>query len=309
MVGQINKSIGNKTGVPSPDATPVLFMKFINMEQQTLFKGRDRRRKGWFWLDNDYLNGYAKLFGATGTAIYVSLCRHADNETQRCFPAIKTIAEELNIGESTVKQYIKIFEKYQIIYTQRQKDSITKRWLNNIYQLNDKEEWIKPDKPLKKKRINSQSQPLAMESQSQPLLKPEPENFNSQSQPLAHNKTNINKTHVKEATASAVAEVSNKQINSLINCFKDISPTNYEKWFGVPPQRKAAANLLEKYPPEKLEILIRQILPQINVLSYVSKDSKAFSPYELEKNFDKIVAKIKELQIKRSGLNKKIEMV
>jgi len=304
MVGQINKSIGNKTGVPSPDATPVLFMKFINMEQQTLFKGRDRRRKGWFWLDNDYLNGYAKLFGATGTAIYVSLCRHADNETQRCFPAIKTIAEELNIGESTVKQYIKIFEKYQIIYTQRQKDSITKRWLNNIYQLNDKEEWIKPDKPLKKKRINSQSQPLAMESQSQPLLKPEPENFNSQSQPLAHNKTNINKTHVKEATASAVAD-----IPKIINLFQSVSPNTYKKFFAIPPERKAAAELLEKMPFEKLEVLIVQILPQLNVLSYVGKDSKAFKPSELLRNLDKIISKIKELQIKRSGLNKKIEMV
>ena len=35
-------------------------------------------------------------------------------------------------------------------------------------------------------------------------------------------------------------------------------------------------------------------------MSFVAKDCKAFNPYELEKNFDKIVAKIKELQLKRS---------
>ena len=85
------------------------------MEQQQLFKGRDKRRKGWFWLDNDYLNGYAQFFGAIGTAIYVSLCRHSNNETQKCFPAQKLIAKENNIGERTVRQYIKIFEQYHII--------------------------------------------------------------------------------------------------------------------------------------------------------------------------------------------------
>lgn len=130
----------------------------MEQEQNQLFKEKDKQKNGWFWIDNEYFNGYAKLFGAIGTAIYVSLCRHADNETQRCFPAIKTIAEELNIGESTVKQYIHIFEKYRIISVQREKSPITKRWLNNVYQLNDKEEWIVPNEPLKKKRKSSQSQ-------------------------------------------------------------------------------------------------------------------------------------------------------
>ena len=74
------------------------------MIQEQLFKGRDRRKKGWFWMDNDYLNGYAKYFGAVGTAIYVSLCRHADNDTQECFPAYKKIAEELGLVEKTIQK-------------------------------------------------------------------------------------------------------------------------------------------------------------------------------------------------------------
>ena len=79
------------------------------MSQQNLFKGRDKRNKGWFWMDNDYLNGYAKIFGAVGTAIYVSLCRHADNDTQKCFPAMELMAEELGITRNTISKYIKIF--------------------------------------------------------------------------------------------------------------------------------------------------------------------------------------------------------
>lgn len=131
----------------------------LNMEQQNLFKGRDKRKKGWFWMDNDYLNGYAQYFGAIGTAIYVSLCRHSNNENQKCFPAMETIAEEVGISENTVRKYIHLFGKYKIIGIEKERDYKTKKWLNNIYTLLDKTEWIKPDKPLwKSKRKKSHSQ-------------------------------------------------------------------------------------------------------------------------------------------------------
>jgi len=255
------------------------------MEQQTLFKGRDRRRKGWFWIDNDYLNGYARLFGTTGTAIYLSLCRHADNETQKCFPAIKTIAEELNTGESTVKQYIHIFEKYRIIFIQREKDPITKRWLNNVYQLNDKDEWIKPDKPLKKKRKRGQSQSLTVESQSQRKTEPEPTVAKSQSQPLAHKETNIyNKTHSKEATPPAIAD----NINSLIELFKPINPT-YERLFSNKTQRDSLERLVKKFGREKIENMIKY-LPQIFGKTYAPRIT---TPYLLEQKLADLLAYIK----------------
>ena len=116
--------------------------------QNNLFKGRDKRQKGWFWLDNDYLNGYAKHFGAVGTAIYVSLCRHADNETQRCFPAQELIAEELGITSRTVRNYINKFEKYGLIAIEREKNPKTRKWLNNVYTLLDKTEWRKPEETV-----------------------------------------------------------------------------------------------------------------------------------------------------------------
>jgi len=251
-------------------------------EQQQLFKGRDRRRKGWFWIDNDYLNGYARLFGTTGTAIYLSLCRHADNETQKCFPAIKTIAEELNTGESTVKQYIHIFEKYRIISIQREKNPITKRWLNNVYQLNDKEEWIKPDKPLKKKRERSQSQSLTLAIQSQRKADPEPTVVKSQSQPLAHKETLIyNKTHNKEATPLAIAD----NINSLIELFKPINPT-YQRLFANKSQRQAIERLVKQFGQEKVENMIKY-LPTVFGKPYAPRIS---TPYQLEQKLADLIS-------------------
>ena len=111
------------------------------MTQQNLFKGRDKRKRGWFWMDNEYLNGWAKHFGAIGTAIYVSLCRHADNESQKCFPAQELIAEELGIGIRTVQKYIALFKRYYLISIERERDPRTKKWRNNIYTLLDKENY------------------------------------------------------------------------------------------------------------------------------------------------------------------------
>jgi hypothetical protein len=156
------------------------------MEQQDLFRGRDRRKKGWFWLDNDYLNGYAKFFGATGTAIYVSLCRHADMETQKCFPAQKTIAEELGLGERTVRDYLRLFRKYHLISIKEEKDPRSKKRLNNVYTLLDKEVWIKPQAMVASGATGNRKQ------------KPEAIDDRNQRQWLPSKETNGKETHIKE---------------------------------------------------------------------------------------------------------------
>jgi hypothetical protein len=112
------------------------------MAEEKPFRVRDKRNKGWFWVDNEYLNVYGKFFGAIGTAIYLNLCRHADEE-QKCFPSIKMIAEELGISERTVKKYLKLFRDYRLIKVERERSKDGK-WLNNVYWLLDKSEWIKP---------------------------------------------------------------------------------------------------------------------------------------------------------------------
>lgn len=95
-------------------------------------------------MNNEYLNGYAKVFGATGTAIYISLCRHANNITQECFPSEELIAEELNINEKTVRKYLNEMAECNIISIKRERDSLTGKWKNKIYTLLDKEQWNSP---------------------------------------------------------------------------------------------------------------------------------------------------------------------
>ncbi|GEM_PF-2177105 len=114
------------------------------MKDSATFKIRDKRQRGWFYLDNDYLNGFARFLGPIGTAIYVSLCRHADI-SQKCFPSNRLIAKELNIGERTVRNYIRKLEKWNIIFVERERDWETKKFKNNIYYLLDRSEWKKPE--------------------------------------------------------------------------------------------------------------------------------------------------------------------
>jgi len=104
------------------------------MEEKN-FEVRDKRAKDRFYLDDQYLNGYAKKCGIYATGVYVSLCRHSNLE-QKCWPSIKKIAEELNISQTQTRRAIKILEEYKII----KKEQLGKK-LNNRYWLLNKSEW------------------------------------------------------------------------------------------------------------------------------------------------------------------------
>ena len=113
------------------------------MTTNETFKVRDLRIKEKFWLDDVYLNGYAKYLKPIATAVYLSLCRHADKE-QSCFPAEVTIAGEHGICEKTVRNKIALLKEWNIIRIERARRESGK-WLCNTYFLLDKSEWIKPE--------------------------------------------------------------------------------------------------------------------------------------------------------------------
>ena len=135
-------------------------------------------------MDNEYLNGYAKIFGAVGTAIYVSLCRHADSKTQKCFPSMELIGEELNISRNTISKYIKLFEKNRLIATEREKDDETKQWKSTIYYLLDKTEWL------------PHAQQMGVEFHAQPLTEPCSTIDKSHAQPLGNKDTHSINTNI-----------------------------------------------------------------------------------------------------------------
>ena len=101
----------------------------------------------------------------------------------------------------------------------------------------------------------------------------------------------------EDCPTSSVVEVQQKQgVPQLIKLFEDINP-DYEDWFGNTTQRASAEKLLLRAPFNKLEELITGIMPILNSTPYNPKDCKAFSPFELNKNWAKIMAKIKEKSI------------
>ena len=210
------------------------------------FEVRDYREKNWHWQDNEYLNGYAKLCGVSATAVYLSLCRHADKK-QNCFPSIKLIAEEHNISVRTVVTAIQKLEKYNIIKKEktRKKDG---KWLNNLYILLNKSQW------------DSQVQPLHTDSQVQITTQPSANNDISQVQPLHTNKTNITK-HIKNKTHTCNASVAGKDINSLIEKFEPINPS-YERLYPNKTQRSALERMVKKWSVAIVGEMIDQ-LPEI----------------------------------------------
>lgn len=163
---------------------------------QNLFRIRDKRKKGWFYMDNDYLNdGYAKHFGAVGTSIYVSLCRHADNETQKCFPSIALISEELSISRPTVIKYLRLFVKYHLIAVSKNRRNKNQQWQNNEYILLDKSEWVKINSQVK--LFNTDSQVKSFSYPSKTDSETQVKSFNTKETHI--NNTHINKTYMSES--------------------------------------------------------------------------------------------------------------
>ena len=99
----------------------------------------DRRNKEKFFMDDEYLNGYARLCGPHATLVYVSLCRHS-NKSQIAFPSLKQIASEVAIGERSVKRGIAKLIVWNVISKKKTRTN-GGVWLNNTYTLLDKCEW------------------------------------------------------------------------------------------------------------------------------------------------------------------------
>src|SRR4029453_7207983 len=72
-------------------------------------------RSNYYLIDNILVDEYAEKIGAIGIAIYNVLARYADRKTGVCFPCIGTIAKKLKLSRTTVKKYLKILYKFDLI--------------------------------------------------------------------------------------------------------------------------------------------------------------------------------------------------
>ena len=107
--------------------------------QLILFKVRDLREKTQFKIDDAYINGYARVCKPVATAIYSSLCRHAEFNSQKAFPSQSLMAYQHDISVSSAKRAIKKLIEYNIILIT--KERVKGKFAHNVYTLLDKSEW------------------------------------------------------------------------------------------------------------------------------------------------------------------------
>lgn len=233
---------------------------------------RDKRNKGWFFLDNEYLNGYAKIFGAVGTSIYVSLCRHADAE-QKCFPSQELIAQELGIASRTVRKYIKMFEEWNLISVARDKAGYQKG-LSNTYYLIDKSEWVK--------KLTEET--VASVKQRNITTGTEEYNDTSQRNQLPTKDTNTKNTHKKNTNIANSSEFADK-VNGLIKLFEPVNP-NFTILFENTTQRNTLIWLMKKHGYQKVHDVIKA-LPEIIFRQYAPTIT---TPLQLKNKLGDLVA-------------------
>ena len=108
------------------------------------YRVRDFRTKQFFQVDDEYLNGYARICGVTATAVYMALCRHA-NKNQEAWPSKNFIAKEIGSSERSVYSALVVLEKCGIIQIKSQGRKEDGSFRNLVYCLIDKTMW--KDKP------------------------------------------------------------------------------------------------------------------------------------------------------------------
>lgn len=245
---------------------------------------RDLRQKEKFVVDDAYLNGYAKHFGTSTTAVYLSLCRHA-GKNQSSFPSLAKIAEEHSISPKTVQRAIKKLEEYNLIHKEKTRGKKGK-WLNNTYFLQDKRVW----KPIGHQR--PMDNPEDISAQAIGHQRPTKE---------THKKETHNNIIYSNDLVVAVENENNettttngKTINALISLFEKINPTSYLLYKNK-TQRKSIENLVNKYGEDRIRKLLEE-LPQIISKPYAPRIT---TPYQLEQKFGELLIFLQ--QDKRKG--------
>jgi len=230
------------------------------------------RIKEKFFVDDAYLNGYAKLCGTNATLVYLCLCRHSDRH-QESFPSVELMAEKLGVSRDSVIRGIKTLVSWNIISKERERRT-NATWLNNRYILLDKTTWKpKPSSPQQHGEPSSKSDPIqvANEVVSQVAV------------------SDTKDTHRPEGytykDTHTPALRSGDEISKVIYLFKVINPT-IEKMYGRPPQREAAERLLKLHPIEWWERFME---------AYAQKLSDKFcpratTPIQMEDKFGAICA-------------------
>lgn len=231
----------------------------------------DSRKKEKFMIDDEYLNGQAKLCGWQATIVYLSLCRHA-NKNQESFPSIKLMAEENAVSRDTIMRGLSKLEERNLIKIKKMR-SKNGKWLNNTYILLDKSLWVYSQVA----HSNTDNNPSQVAHSNTPSRSQRPIQVAHSDTKETHSEGNTYKeTHI-------IADKSASNINLLLNEFKDINPTIN---FGNKTQRKVCEELIKQFGLEKT----------LNTIAYYKtiKDEKfspvITTPYQLKEKMGQLIA-------------------
>lgn len=195
----------------------------------------DNRRKEKFMVDDEYLNGQAKLCGWQGTIVYNSLCRHA-NRNQESFPSIKLMSEQHGVSRPTIIKGIENLERRKVIQVKKKRTKDGK-WLNNTYILTDKSEWDYS-------QVNEIDTAIQVNENTHPSQRGLPDGVNVVDTKETHSEGNISKeTHISCEQSSR-----SKEIVIIIDKFHKISPSLK---YNDTTQRKACDELIGKFGLEE----------------------------------------------------------
>lgn len=160
------------------------------------FEVRDRRRPGFFTVDNHVLDQYGKIVGVTAWAIYTTLCRLANEQRdesgtrrRRRRISVNGLATLWGISRATVKRATSTLRKQQLIRVTK-KQGISEIELLNVEQLNFDDKLIfggLTSEPSETKPDSSSMSPPKAQTRSLPRLTDEP-----------HSKTSLSKTSLSK---------------------------------------------------------------------------------------------------------------
>ncbi|MGE0126658.1 MAG: helix-turn-helix domain-containing protein [Blastocatellales bacterium] len=235
------------------------------------FEVRDLRTKQFFQIDDEYLNGYARLCGINATGVYLSLCRHADRE-QKCFPSKRLMADELDISERSVYNALKTLEEWGVIRVVQQGRKDDGSYQNNTYYLLDKSNW--------RPKSVKQSEPQANSADGKIRQSPQANDDTSRGHVVPNKDTHIKDTHIEVNTSAAKPP---DEINELLDFFR--KTVNPHINFANKTERKACKDLLDTYGAEKTKQAIVFLEGKRKTDKYLPTVT---TPYELWTKWAKI---------------------
>lgn len=266
---------------------------------------RDIRTKEKYSIDDAYLNGFARLLKPTATAIYNSLCRHADLN-QSSFPSLKLLSEQHGISVKSAQRAIKKLREHNII-AYEQVRSKSGKWLRNKYYLLDKKNWTLTT--VGQKRLSDNHRTFLKNTVGQ--NRPSKDTHNN----INNNNNNSNYYYYyasKDAEASPLVKKNNSLIKkektyltttepntiaSLINLFKPINPSTY-KLFSNTSQRKAMDRLVTKHGEARIRWIMER-LPGIVSQPYAPVVT---TPYQLEAKLGDLLLFLERNKNKGGGI-------